>query len=424
VIRAITCDWCTYCVSKKTTEAETRYHSARLELLAVVWSVERLRSLLIGIPFKVVTDCQAKVYLNRKRSINPQVVRWFATLQEYDYTVEYRKGDRMAHVDSLSRGPVEQAEDAEDFIFDRRCSVLMIRTLTGDHMAMVQWADERLRTMIDLLRQPKVELNKIERESVKNYELINNKLYVSEKVNGDIAKLYVVPNSMRKSVVVHNHDLVGHGSVDRTVGRIKRQCWFRGMRRYVRRHIAGWPACLYTKTPGEKQAGELHPILLTTRPFQRLHVDNLSPFVKTTRGNTHICLFLDSFSRHVSVYPIKSCQANARVRCLQDVILHFGVPDQIIADSGTCFTSRKFKGECQARSIKVTFNSPRHPRGNGMVERVNRTIIPIIQTEARGESTWDLCLKKLRSRPGDSRSNHQPVAATRASKDTDGATEV
>jgi hypothetical protein len=93
-------------VSKKTTEAETRYHSARLELLAVVWSVERLRSLLIGIPFKVVTDCQAIVYLNRKRSINPQVVRWFATLQEYDYTVEYRKGDRMAHVDSLSRGPV------------------------------------------------------------------------------------------------------------------------------------------------------------------------------------------------------------------------------------------------------------------------------------------------------------------------------
>jgi transposase InsO family protein len=306
----------------------------------------------------------------------------------------------------------------------------MIRTLTGDHMAMVQWADERLRTMIDLLRQPKVELNKIERESVKNYELINNKLYVSEKVNGDIAKLYVVPNSMRKSVVVHNHDLVGHGSVDRTVGRIKRQCWFRGMRCYVRRHIAGWPACLYTKTPGEKQAGELHPILPTTRPFQRLHVDNLSPFVKTTRGNTHICLFLDSFSRHLSVYPIKSCKANAMVRCLQDVILHFSVPDQIIADSGTCFTSRKFKGECQARGIKVTFNSPRHPRGNGMVERVNRTIIPIIQTEARGESTWDLCLRKLRSRPGDSRSNHQPVAATRrtvpcrASKDTDGATEV
>jgi transposase InsO family protein len=384
-----------YCVSKKTTEAESRYHSARLELLAVVWSVERLRSLLIGIPFKVVTDCQAIVYLNGKRSINPQVARWFATLQEYDYTVEYRKGERMAHVDSLSRGPVEQAEDAEDFIFDRRCSVLMIRSLEGDHMAMVQWADERLRTMIDLLRQPKAELNKTQRESVKNYELINNKLYVSETVNGDIAKLYVVPNSMRKSVVVQNHDLVGHGSVDRTVGRIKRQCWFRGMRRYVRRHIAGCPVCLYTKTPGGKQAGELHPIPPTTRPFQRLHVDNLGPFVKTTRGNTHICLFIDSFSRHVSVYPIKSCKANAMVRCLQDVILHFGVPDQIIADRGTCFTSRKFKGECQARGIKVTFNSPRHPRGNGMVERVNRTIIPIIQAETRGESTWDLCLKKV-----------------------------
>lgn len=74
-----------YCVSKKTTECESKYHSSRLELLAIIWSVERLRAMLIGIHFKIVTDCQAIVFLNSKKSINPQVARWFNILQEYDY---------------------------------------------------------------------------------------------------------------------------------------------------------------------------------------------------------------------------------------------------------------------------------------------------------------------------------------------------
>lgn len=56
-----------HAVSKKTTEAEKNYHSGKLELLAVVWTVTRLRHLLIGIPFVIVTDCQSIVHLNTQR---------------------------------------------------------------------------------------------------------------------------------------------------------------------------------------------------------------------------------------------------------------------------------------------------------------------------------------------------------------------
>ncbi|UYV75138.1 K02A2.6-like [Cordylochernes scorpioides] len=62
-----------YCVSKKTTEAEKMYHSSKLELMAIVWTLDRLRQFLVGIKFTVVTDCQALVYMNAKKTTNPQI---------------------------------------------------------------------------------------------------------------------------------------------------------------------------------------------------------------------------------------------------------------------------------------------------------------------------------------------------------------
>ena len=48
-----------YYASWKTTDAESRYASYELEVLAIVKSLSKFRVYLLGIPFKIVTDCQA-----------------------------------------------------------------------------------------------------------------------------------------------------------------------------------------------------------------------------------------------------------------------------------------------------------------------------------------------------------------------------
>lgn len=45
--------------SRATTRDEARRHSFELETLAIVYALERLRSYLHGVPFKIVTDCNA-----------------------------------------------------------------------------------------------------------------------------------------------------------------------------------------------------------------------------------------------------------------------------------------------------------------------------------------------------------------------------
>ena len=47
-----------YAISRRNSETERLYHSSRLELMAIAWALQRLRSFLIGIKFVIVTDYQ------------------------------------------------------------------------------------------------------------------------------------------------------------------------------------------------------------------------------------------------------------------------------------------------------------------------------------------------------------------------------
>lgn len=89
--------------SQSTNDAESRYHSFELEMLAVVKAVERFHIYLYGVKFKLVTDCNALACELKKANINPRVYRWILRLQNYTFEVEHRHGQKMPHVDALSR---------------------------------------------------------------------------------------------------------------------------------------------------------------------------------------------------------------------------------------------------------------------------------------------------------------------------------
>jgi len=71
---------------KRTTAAESRYHSFELETLAIIYALNRFRVYLLGISFKIVTDCNALKMTLQKRDINSRTARWALELQSYDYS--------------------------------------------------------------------------------------------------------------------------------------------------------------------------------------------------------------------------------------------------------------------------------------------------------------------------------------------------
>jgi len=62
--------------SKRTTDVKAKYHSFKLETLAVVYSLERFRIDLQGIQFKLVTDCSALTLALNKKELCPRMARW------------------------------------------------------------------------------------------------------------------------------------------------------------------------------------------------------------------------------------------------------------------------------------------------------------------------------------------------------------
>lgn len=72
-----------------------------------------LRTWLINIFFRNITDCRALVYLNTQKTKNPQAIRWASLISDYEFDIVHRQDDTMLQVDALSRAPVDENDSAE-----------------------------------------------------------------------------------------------------------------------------------------------------------------------------------------------------------------------------------------------------------------------------------------------------------------------
>ena len=380
-----------YCVSKKTSPEEKNYHSTKLELLAVVFTVDRLRQFLLGIKFVIVSDCSAVTYLRTNHTRNPQVARWFCLLQEYDFSFKHRPGTKMDHVDALSRMPVEEASSIEDDV-TVRCNIMTIST-KEDEIVAFQAADPDIQNIIKKLRD-----KRSSREIKDNYEFVDGILFRKVKDNrSHIKRLFVVPAAMRKGLAVRFHDLAGHFAVERVIEAITKKYWFPRLRRYIKSHIASCLECILRKVPSGKKPGLLSPIPPAKKPFEILNIDHLGPFPCSKKKNTQLFVAVCNLTKFVKIFAVKSVATVHVIRCLNKIFDTYGKPKRVISDRGRAFTSNSFETFCKELNIQHTLISVRHPAANGQVERINRVLIPMIGATVQrpDETDWDISLNKV-----------------------------
>lgn len=99
------------CISRSLNPAERNYSSYEGEMLAAVWGVKAFRQYLHGLPFKLVTDHQPLKWLMGTPELTGKHMRWAMAMQEYEFTVEHRRGSAHANVDVPSRFPLASSHD-------------------------------------------------------------------------------------------------------------------------------------------------------------------------------------------------------------------------------------------------------------------------------------------------------------------------
>ena len=91
-----------------------------------------------------------------------------------------------------------------------------------------------------------------------------------------------------------------------------------------------------------------------TIPWSRIHIDYAGPL----HGKMYLVV-VDAFSKWPEIIEM----------ALQRIFAQFGLPETIVSENGTQFTSTVFQEYCAENAIKHVRSPPFHPQSNGQAER-------------------------------------------------------
>lgn len=353
--------------SKTIGKHEINYHSFELETLAIVYALERFRVYLEGIPFTIVTDCNSLVASFNKRDVNPRIARWMFEFARYNYEVRHRHGNKMGHVDALSRNPVIAFVDTSEVDFQLR--------LTQNRDPVIAQLKDTLTTIDSTV-----------------YEMIDGIVY---KRGRDGRRLFFVPQEMEQPLIRQVHERLGHFSLDKCYERIKARYWFPGMKDKIDTFIKNCIKCIMHSAQPKPSERSLYSIPKKPIPFDTIHLDHFGPLPSVISKKKHLLVIVDAFTKYVRLYPVNSTSTKEVCCALEKYFEYYSRPTRIVSDRGTCFTSSDFMSFTETHNIQHVKVAVASPQANGQVERVNRVLKNMLGklTEPTQNADWT---KKLR----------------------------
>jgi hypothetical protein len=142
----------------------------------------------------------------------------------------------------------------------------------------------------------------------------------------------------------------------------------------ARNIVQHYEACQRFAMKPHAPTSELHTIPVAS-PFAQWGLDQVGPLPKSSRGShTYLLVAVDKFSKWIEVVPVTNQEVTTVVKFFESIIYRYGVPNSIITDNGTNFTSGEFQEFAKELGIKIKYASVVHPKSNGQVEKANGLI--------------------------------------------------
>lgn len=350
--------------SRQLSAAERNYSTTERELLAVVWATAQFRCYLLGRRFTLVTDHSALRWMLHLKDPSARLTRWSLRLAEFTYEVVHKPGVKHANADALSR------------------TIRAVETTRGDRVSgwrAAQRRDEWCRAMVGAER----------------IQTAKNGLLYRAREEGDRSTWQVlVPKSKRVLVISHCHGTAwsGHPGVKRTIQRVRAKFYWPQMSGDVKQYVRECRVCQERKTPAGLRV-PLAEVPGASRPFEQVSLDIVGPLPSTAAGNRYLLTIIDWFSRYAEAVPLKEQSAEETARAFVDtLILRHGAPERVLTDQGRNFTSELFRVVCKRLGIRKLQTTAYHPEGNGLVERLHRTLTDslacIVRRDGRDWDRW------------------------------------
>ena len=184
----------------------------------------------------------------------------------------------------------------------------------------------------------------------------------------------------------------GHLGRDRTYRRLADEYHWPGMYADV---------CKMCRARGEcqkvarwrKQPAPLCLLPVIDEPFSRIGMDMVGPLPRSRAGKKHILVIVDHATRWPEAMALHSTDSQSVADELLVLFTRTGVPRQILTDCGSNFTGKLMKKLYRSIGVTELQTTPYHPKGDGLVERFNATLKPMLKKMLKvWNGQWDLAL--------------------------------
>jgi hypothetical protein len=101
--------------SKGLTSAQRKFHPMEGECYALIWGIMHFKQYLHRNHFVLRTDHKPLEWLVTVSNVHGRRGRWIDMLQDFSFKILHRPGMKHTNVDALSRNPVGEAADDDDF---------------------------------------------------------------------------------------------------------------------------------------------------------------------------------------------------------------------------------------------------------------------------------------------------------------------
>ena len=188
-----------------------------------------------------------------------------------------------------------------------------------------------------------------------------------------------VPELIRTELISRHHDdpLAGHFGIEKTLELVARKYYWETLRRNVENYVKGCDVCLASKAVRHKPYGDLQSLPVPTHRWKDLTMDFVTglPISTDWKGDSYDSILV-VVDRMVHYKPVQTTiDAPGVAKVITNVIVrHHGLPDSIVSDRGSVFTSKFWSSLCYFLGIKRRLSTVFHPQTDGQTERQNSTM--------------------------------------------------
>ena len=413
-------------------EFELKWHITDKEGLALVEGIQHYKHYLANKKFIVYTDNVSVKYLQKIKDCQGRLGRWGILLQGYTFDIRHRSGSQNCTADFLSRQRYDDSEPTEssdlaDHIYsldshkytqltlvypgDDDTEVLLADTMAAEAgtepddrdisigIAVYQQKCPDLRDIYKYIANRQVpEDPQLARTVVAesyNYEIEDGilKHFYSKRsrqvpVEERLVKQTAVPKCLRDELLKSYHDCLaggGHQGFERTYAALRNKYYWPSMYDNIRQYVKTCEVCQQSKRAFNAKPPPLQPQPVDD-VFGKWQMDILSGVPTTKDKYKHILVLVDSYSKWVELFPLRTQEASEVASVLfMEIISRYGAPRSILSDRGQSFMAKLVKALSELFEIKRYYTSPYHPMTNGMTECKNTYILQALRAYCKGQ---------------------------------------